>query len=53
MGIIKEPIDIDFFVDPRPLTTDEELLIREYIKREKQLRKVTVKKVRKQNTLAK
>lgn len=36
MGIIKEPLEIDFEVENRPLTKDEEKLISEYIKAEKE-----------------
>jgi hypothetical protein len=38
MGLIKEPLDIDFFVDPKPLTKDEIGLISEYIKADKEKR---------------
>lgn len=44
MGLIKEPIDIDFFVDPRPLTVSENRMISEFIKRDRQLRKARIKK---------
>ncbi|MDO9255928.1 MAG: hypothetical protein Q7U54_10485 [Bacteroidales bacterium] len=46
MGLIKEPIEVDFFVDPRPLTADEQLKISEFIKTDKQKRKM-IKKVTK------
>ncbi len=36
MGLIKEPLEIDFFVDPRPLTNEEMLIISEFIKKDKQ-----------------
>ena len=32
MGLIKEPLDIDFFVDPKPLTKKEEEAISSYIR---------------------
>lgn len=32
MGIIKEPLNIDFEVDSRPLTKDEEKKISDFIK---------------------
>ena len=32
MGLIKEPLDVDFFVDPRPLTKKEEEAISNYIR---------------------
>jgi hypothetical protein len=35
MGLIKEPLDIDFFVDPTPLTDAERALISQYIKKYK------------------
>ena len=31
MGLIKEPLDVDFDVDPRPLTDEEKLAISKYI----------------------
>lgn len=31
MGLIKEPLDVDFYVDPRPLTEEEKLAISKYI----------------------
>ncbi len=48
MGLIKEPLDVDFVVDPRPLTKKEQLAISEFIKADKAkralLKKQTVKK---------
>ena len=42
MGIIKEPLDVDFVVDPRPLTVKERKMIRDFIKADKSKRsKVT------------
>ncbi len=35
MGLIKEPLDVDFFVDPKPLTKKEIKLISDYIKADK------------------
>lgn len=35
MGLIKEPLDVDFVVDPRPLTKKEKLAISEFIKADK------------------
>jgi predicted RNA-binding protein with RPS1 domain len=32
MGLIKEPLDVDFTVDPRVLTTEEKNAISEYIR---------------------
>lgn len=46
MGLIREPLDIDFFVDPRPLTDKEKKTISDFIKadKEKRKRKKTSKK---------
>ena len=35
MGIIKEPLDVDFVVDPRPLTEKERKMICGFIKADK------------------
>lgn len=35
MGLIKEPLDVDFVVNPRPLTKKEQLAISEFIKADK------------------
>jgi len=35
MGLIKEPLNIDFTVDPRPLTEEEQKAISNYIQAEK------------------
>jgi hypothetical protein len=35
MGIIKEPLEVDFVVDPRPLTKVESLALSEFIKNDK------------------
>ena len=32
MGLIKEPLNIDFVVDPRPLTKEEREAISKYIR---------------------
>lgn len=32
MGFIKEPLDVDFVVDPRPLTKEEKETISNYIR---------------------
>lgn len=52
MGLIKEPLDIDFLVDPRPLTTEEKQAISDFIaadkaKHRKQRKSVIAKPVRK------
>jgi hypothetical protein len=39
MGLIKEPIEIDFYVDPRPLTKEEEKRISDFIKADKKKNK--------------
>ena len=38
MGFIREPLDVDFFVDPRPLTKEEDKTIRDFIKADKEKR---------------
>lgn len=45
MALKKEPIDIDFVVDPRPLTKEEELAISEFIKEDKAKRTSRPKQV--------
>jgi hypothetical protein len=32
MGLIKEPLDVDFYVDPRPLTKKEKEAISQHIR---------------------
>lgn len=44
MGFIKEPLDVDFVVDSRPLTKQEELAISEFIKADKEKRALLKKK---------
>ena len=39
MGIIKEPLEVDFVVDSRPLTIAEEKAINEFIRMDKEKRK--------------
>ena len=39
MGLIKEPLDVDFVVDPRPLTKEEEKAISDFIRADKEKRK--------------
>lgn len=43
MGLIREPLDVDFVVDPRPLTKKEELAISEFTKADKAKREVKLK----------
>ena len=45
MGLIKEPLDVDFAVDPRPLTKSEELAISEFITADKAKRALSKKQV--------
>ncbi len=44
MGLIKEPLDVDFVVDSRPLTKKEELSISEFIKADKEKRALSSKR---------
>ena len=41
MGLIREPLDVDFFVDPKPLTKKEQKMISDFIKADKEKRKRT------------
>ena len=50
MGLIKEPLDVDFVVDPRPLTKKEQLAISEFIKADKAKRALSEKRVTKKST---
>jgi len=50
MGLIKEPKDVDFYVDPRPLTKEEQKRISDFIKSDKNKRKR--RKPTKKNTYA-
>jgi hypothetical protein len=36
MGLIREPLEVDFFVDPRPLTEKEKKMISDFIKADKE-----------------
>ena len=44
MGLIREPLDVDFVVDPRPLTDTERAQISEYIRKEKHKKKSVLKR---------
>jgi len=44
MGLIKEPLEVDFVVDPRPLTKQEEIAISEFIKADKAKRALLEKR---------
>jgi len=39
MGLIREPLDVDFYIDPRPLTKEDKKKISDFIKADKQRRK--------------
>ena len=39
MGLIREPIGVDFIVDSRPLTEDEKLAVSEFIRKDKEKRR--------------
>jgi hypothetical protein len=38
-GLIREPLDVDFFVDPKPLTEKEKNMISAFIKADKEKRR--------------
>jgi hypothetical protein len=40
MGLIREPLEVDFFFDPKPLTKKEQKMISDFIKADKAKRKV-------------
>jgi hypothetical protein len=35
MGLIREPLDVDFYIDSRPYTEEEERLLSEFIRNQK------------------
>ena len=39
MGLIREPLEVDFFFDPKPLTKKEQQMISDFIKADKEKRK--------------
>jgi hypothetical protein len=45
MGLIKEPLDVDFTVDPRPLTKAEQKAISDFIKADKEKRLAKTKRI--------
>lgn len=47
MELKKEPLDVDFVVDPRPLTKKEKLAISEFIKADKAKRALKEKRAAK------
>ena len=50
MGLVKEPLDVDFVVDPRLQTKKEEIAIREFIKAYKAKRSLKKKQATKIQT---
>jgi polyhydroxyalkanoate synthesis regulator phasin len=56
MALIKEPIDVDFFVESQPLTNEEKRLISDFIaqykKEKKEVEKKKSKKKENQTPLA-
>lgn len=44
MGLIREPLDVDFFVDPKPLSDKEKQKIHDFIKADKEKRRKISKK---------
>jgi hypothetical protein len=44
MGLVKEPLEVDFVVESRPLTKEEEVAISEYIQADKAKRELKKKK---------
>jgi hypothetical protein len=50
MGLIREPLDVDFVVDPRPLTLQERKMIIEFIKADKLKRAKLIDRSRKTQT---
>ncbi len=35
MGLIKEPLEVDFYVDPRPITKEDQKAVSDFIKADK------------------
>ncbi|GAB1447074.1 hypothetical protein MASR2M44_00630 [Bacteroidota bacterium] len=46
MGIVREPLEVDFVVDPRPLTLAEEKAISDFIQADKEKRKLKTPKTK-------
>ena len=40
MGLIKEPFELDFFLDPKPVSKEDIQKISDYIKSDKKNRKI-------------
>lgn len=51
MGLIREPLDVDFVVDSRPLTKAEEKALSEFIKASK--KKIAKQLARKSKSISK
>ena len=47
MGLIKEPLNVDFVVDPRPLTERERKMISDFIKADKLKKAKMVDRIKK------
>ena len=47
MGLIKESLDVDFVVDPRPLTEKERRMISDFIKADKLKRAKMTERIKK------
>jgi hypothetical protein len=47
MGLIKEPLNVDFVVDPRPLTEKERKMISDFIKADKLKKAKMVDRIKK------
>lgn len=45
MGLIKEPLEVDFTVNPRPLTKAEQKAISDFIKADKEKRLAKTKRI--------
>ncbi|WP_165366122.1 hypothetical protein [Brumimicrobium glaciale] len=52
MTLIKEPLDVDFEVDPRPLTKKEEKAISDFIEADKEKRLAKIKRMNKRKAKA-
>jgi hypothetical protein len=40
MGLIREPLEVDFFFDPKPLNKKEQKMISDFIKADKEKRRI-------------
>jgi hypothetical protein len=47
MGLIKEPLNVDFVVDPRPLTEKERKMISDFIKADKSKKANMIDRIKK------